>query len=254
MVSVHVLRAGRVVGHGDRLQIHSVGTGAVVRRTTSPLWTVVSMETFSGTQRGSLTDSARVVVRVTTGPDSHPDHHGRLGILVCLCGLRGDDADGLAVDLPDDLLAGPLNRVGVEAIVVARVRVEGSPAEALGIALAKVVGLHLRVVTAQPLPVDLVQIVGLEDGAADDALAGSRLDLEVDAPKHYVPVGLEQGRVALLGHGEGSAIAAVRRVPDGFEVSRRALGEVKGARPAERWVRGTGWREVISTECQNDQQ
>lgn len=203
---------------------------------------------------GLLTDSARVVVRITTGPHSDLDHHGRLRILVGLCGLRSDYADGLAIDLPDNLLTSPVDGVGVEVIVVARVSVEGSTTKALGISLAKVVGLDLRVVSAQPFPVDLVQVIGLEDGAADNAPSGSRLDLEVDAPKHYVPVGLEQGRVALLGHGEGSAIAAVRRVPDGFEVSRRALGEVKGARPAERWVRGTGWREVISTECQNDQQ
>lgn len=202
---------------------------------------------------GLLTDSARVVVRITTGPHSDLDHHGRLRILVGLCGLRSDYADGLAIDLPDNLLTSPVDGVGVEVIVVARVSVEGSTTKALGISLAKVVGLDLRVVSAQPFPVDLVQVIGLEDGAADNAPSGSRLDLEVDASKHNVPIGLDQGRIALLGHGECGAVAVIRWAPDGFEISRRALGEVKSGRPAERWVRGTGCKKMVSVQRQRNE-
>lgn len=190
---------------------------------------------------GLLTDSARVVVRITTGPHSDLDHHGRLRILVGLCGLRSDYADGLAIDLPDNLLTSPVDGVGVEVIVVARVSVEGSTTKALGISLAKVVGLDLRVVSAQPFPVDLVQIVRLQDGAADNARAGSGLDHVLDVSEHDVEVGGDQRRIALLGDGERGAFAAVvrGRTAAGRPLIRGAFGEVEASRLSQRGVRRT---------------
>jgi hypothetical protein len=56
-----------------------------------------------------------------------------------------------------------------------------------GVALAEVVGLDLGGVAAEPLPIDLVEIVGLEDEGGDDALAVRGLQDNLDTTEEDVP-------------------------------------------------------------------
>lgn len=142
------------------------------------------------------------VVRIAAGPHSNADHHRRLGILVFLRGVGRQHSHGLAVDLPDNLGARPVNGVGVEVVVVSGVVVRGSAVETVGVSLSKVVALDQGIVAAQPFPVNFIQVVRLQYCAADDALARGGLDHELDMSEHDVPLGVEQGRIALLGHRE----------------------------------------------------
>jgi hypothetical protein len=196
---VRVAAAGRVVGDADRLDVHAVGPGAVVGRAAGP------------------GDGAGAVGRVTAGPDAELDLHGRLRVLVGLGGGGGQHADRLAVDLPDDLVGGPFDGVrAVRGLGVGGGH-PGGPVVGARDALAEVVCLNLLRLRAEPLPVDLVEVVADEDEllpsaesrrsfsftyAADDSDAGSGLEDHVDTAKHDVPRGNELRGIARAGHGK----------------------------------------------------
>jgi hypothetical protein len=76
----------------------------------------------------------------------------------------------------------------------------------IGSLLTKVVRLHLVGVRAEPLPVDLVQVIGLQDKTADNAGARCCLSAYLDLAEHDVPLRCELGRVAGLPDGERDAI------------------------------------------------
>lgn len=73
--------------------------------------------------------------------------------------LQRSDSD--TIDLPHNLIAGPIDGVRVESPMVVWTRVEGSSVVCRRLTLAEKVALHLRVVATQPFPVDLVEVVGL---------------------------------------------------------------------------------------------
>lgn len=173
-----------------------------------------------------LTNRARSVIGVTTSPGPHLDHHGRLRILVT--GILGSNStDRLAIDLPDNLLARPIDGIGMVVVVIAPVVMSSSTVVATGIAFSKVVGLHVKVVDSKPLPVDLVQVVRLQHGTADDTCSGSRFDHTLDPAKHDVPLGLDQRGIALLGNGKTSTFGVVFHSANVLEISGgAALGEI----------------------------
>lgn len=146
----------------------------------------------------------------------------------------------MAIDLPDNLRARPFNGVSLELVMVAKIVMESSSAVSLGVALAKIIGLDLVVVGTQPLPVNLVEIIGLQDGTADDAGAGSCLDFHIHSSEHDVPVGLQERAIALLGHGEDGTIVPIGDLANGFEVIRGALGEIKACRLSQSGIGRTG--------------
>ncbi len=77
------------------------------------------------------------------------------------------------------------------------------------VALAEVVGLDLGGVTAKPLPVDLVKVVGLEDEAGDNTLAEGGLNRNVDLAEEDILVGTDRGSIGLLVDGEDSTVVGV---------------------------------------------
>ena len=206
-VAVSVRRTGRVVARLDGLDDHVVGPAAVVGGAAGPL------------------HGARGVGRVAAAPDAQLQLHGRLRVLALLGALRREGAHCGAVDLPHNLVGGPVDRVGVEVVLVAGVRVEGTAVVGGGLTLAEVVALHLLVVGAEPLEVDFVEVVGLHDHGADDADARRGLHHHLDVPEHEVPVGREGGRVAGLGHGQMRAVGVVTGATTGGELLR-LRGEV----------------------------
>lgn len=166
-----------------------------------------------------LTNGALGIARIPAGPHADLDHHGGLRVLVAFRGIGGQNPDRLAVDGPYNLLARPVHGICVEVVMVSHVIVKGTATIAAGIAFAKVVALHLVVVGSKPLPVDFVQIVGLQHGTAHDALSGGGLDRILHFAKHDVPAGLDQRTVPLLGDGEGRTIGAiVRDASRGLEI------------------------------------
>jgi len=114
---------------------------------------------------------------------------------------------GLA-DAPLDGLVGPLD--GVVEVLGDGVWLSGmglSPVVGCGVALAKEIALDLVWLGSQPFPVDLIEIVRLEDETADNAGTWTLLHDRGDGTKHDVLVRLDGGRLELLGDDEvGSSI------------------------------------------------
>lgn len=77
------------------------------------------------------------------------------------------------------------------------------------IALAEVVGLNLSIVATNPFPIDLIEIIGLEDGAGDDALAGGGHADDVDSAEEDVLAGTNGRSVALLQDLEVSTLVII---------------------------------------------
>ena len=118
-----------------------------------------------------------------------------------------------------------------------------------GVVLAEEVGLDLGVDAAQPLPVDLVEVVGLEDEGADDAGARGSPGDDGDGAEEDVLVGAhgrglvglcddEVGAIGIVGDGSASR--------GGKEVAG-ALGEVDLEGGAEGRVIWAGWRGEFSS-------
>lgn len=128
------------------------------------------------------------------------------------------------------MLRRPLDRVRLVAGLAAGVCVEGAAVVGCGLALAEVVGLDLVGIRAQPLPVNLVERVGLQDKAAHDAGARRGLHGDLDLAEHDVPFRCELGRVAGLCYCEGDAVGAVGGVALRCEAVRSRLEvDVDGA-------------------------
>ena len=78
-----------------------------------------------------------------------------------------------------------------------------------GIALAVIIRLAVCCVRAGELPVDLVQVVGLEHDAADNSLARGGLEPDLDFAEEDVEFGLHCGRIAFVVDGELGAVVVV---------------------------------------------
>jgi hypothetical protein len=70
-------------------------------------------------------------------------------------------------------------------------------------------GNHGLAAKTTTYPVELVQIVGQQNHAADDSLAGRSSGLDLERAEEEVEVALKGGRVALLGEYEIGTIAIV---------------------------------------------
>lgn len=215
---------GRVVDDLDGFDVHGERSLAVVGPTTSPL------------------DSTLAVVRVTTGPDTQTQLHGGLGETRATLGVSIlDGPDGVAIDNPADGILGPVDSVGVDVFLRVVHVLPGLAIVSGSVTLSKVVGLNLVRVTANsfllfPLasntmyafhclgtyPVNLIQVIRLHDYTTDDTSAWGRLHLNLHVTEHEVVLGLDGGRITLLGDGEGSALIIV------LEIASSHLPAVEG--------------------------
>lgn len=114
-----------------------------------------------------------------------------------------------------------------------------------GIALAEVVGLDLGGITTQPLPVDLVKIVGLEDEARNHTLADRGLDCHIDLAEEDVLVGANRRGISLLVDGEDGTILGIidRGAIERLEDITLALREVNFDGTAESRIIRARWSE-----------
>lgn len=156
----------------------------------------------------TLTNSALGIVRVTASPHADFDHHRGLRVLIVRC-LGSENTNSLTINGPYNLSAGPVNGKGVEVVMVPGIVVEGAAAVRSRVSFAEVIALYLRVVSAQPLPVNLVQVIRLQNSAADDAGPWRRLDSKIHTAEHDVPARLNQRSITLLGDSEGCTIGII---------------------------------------------
>lgn len=202
IVGVCVLLARVEVMRGHLLDNHGIGPGTIVHLASGPINRTLG------------------VFGIARGPDAEPDVTGSLRVAFAAMGLIVHQGpDQVSIDPPLELLLGPMRGVVVEvfARIIRHIDVFG--VVVLGHTLAIVVGLHTAGVVAHPFPVDLVQVVGLQDHAADNTLAWSHLDMGLDNAKEDVEIGLQGRRVEFLGDAKfgamiGEVDVSVGNVPD----------------------------------------
>lgn len=140
-----------------------------------------------GLTTGPLTGA--FVLGAAAAPGAELDLHGGLreGVGTSLARVL-KSADCGAVDRPDEAFLGPVQGVRVKRVEgVIDVEV-GATVICRGVAAGKVVGLDqvLLSIGANPLPVNLVEVIGLEDQASDDSstLSSSHCHINL-AKEHY---------------------------------------------------------------------
>lgn len=96
------------------------------------------------------------------------------------------------------------------------------------VSLSEVVRFHLGCGASKPLPVDLIEIVGLENGRGHNSSSRRGLHHNRDDTEKDIEVGLDRRGITRLGNGVDGAVgvivgqAAVGDIP----VVARSLGEV----------------------------
>jgi hypothetical protein len=191
-VAIFVLGPSARVRDTNRLDRHGERGFAVVCQTTRP---------FNGSIRKA---------RVTTGPDTEAQVHGRLWEIFASVRVGVQQcADYVAVDVPLQLLSRPVEGVVVECFLWCLNWIVDRAVIARCVSLAEIVGLYIAVVPTHKLPVYLVEIIGLKDHGRDDTLAGRRLHDDLDLAEEEVEVCLYGGGVETLIYGEFGAVAAV---------------------------------------------
>lgn len=147
LIGPFIFCTGRVVGDLSRLDIHAERSLGEIRSSSSP-----------------FDRSFTVIVHISTGPDAHSNRHGCLRVvrsIIGVCVQQSANCD--AINDPDESLGGPIHCVVVEVLLdIGRNRVVESSVENSLVAFAKVIGLGMCRVSSHELPVDLVQIIGLE--------------------------------------------------------------------------------------------
>lgn len=154
MVLLSVLNTVAVVSDSESLVVSNEGSLAEVGSATSP---------FSSTLRR---------VGATTAPSSELDLHGSLGESSAALSIGVLQLTNLvAIDVPANVVLGPVEGVGVVVVLGVRDRVVSTTVVGRGISLSEVITLHLSLVASNPLPVNLVKIVGLQHETGDDTSA-----------------------------------------------------------------------------------
>jgi hypothetical protein len=229
------LDAVAVVLDGDGLVVGQERSAGEVGVTTSPL------------------DSTLGSILAASNPGSELDLHGSLGEASTVLGIGVvQGADQVAINVPLDVLAGPVDGVGVEVILGVADGVVGTTVIGGGISLAEVVGLDLGGITTEPLPVNLVKIVGLEDEAGNNTLTSAGLQGDVNLAEEDPLVGLDGGSLGLLADAEDSTLSVI--VGDGgtlelLEKVVGALGEVNRNGSTQSRVIGAGCDCMLVLEC-----
>lgn len=100
------------------------------------------------------------------------------------------------------------------------------------VSLSEVVCLHLGCGASKPLPIDLIEVVRLENGRGHDSSSWSSLHHDRNDAKEDVEVRLDRRGVTRLGNGVDGAVGVIvgeTSVGD-IPVIARSLGEVNAVR------------------------
>lgn len=147
---------------------HCEGTLGIIRGSTSPL------------------NGARSIRGIATRPGSKFDLHWSLWVLICVCSGGPKYSHDRSPNRPYDLICGPFDCVCDELILIAGRWVELASIVCGCIPFAKIVCLYICIIGAEPLHVNFVKVVRLQDKCADDARARSTLHSNRDLPEHDV--------------------------------------------------------------------
>lgn len=245
--TVGALRPGVVGGAIDTVAVVLDGDGLVVGDERSLAEVGVAT---------SPLDSTLGSILATGDPGTELDLHGSLGESGTVLGIGVEQsADQIAINVPLDVVLSPVDGVGVEVVLGRADGVVGTTVVGGGVSLAEVVGLDLGGVTTKPLPVNLVEVVGLQDEAGDNTLTSAGLQGNIDLAKEDPLVGLNRGGLGLLVDGEDGTLSVVVGEGGTVELLEEivgALGEVNRGGGAESRVVGAGCGSVSIENSRRD--
>lgn len=144
LVSVSVLFARRVILDVNLLDNHVKRTFFVVGRTARPRYIDVSYMWHKRRRKGTVlhTDNTRLIIRITTRPDSNSSCHGCLGIVIALHHSRCQSSNHDIINQPLQLFGCPVQSVLVERSLAVNC-VERPTIVGCSISFAEVVWLSL---------------------------------------------------------------------------------------------------------------
>lgn len=100
------------------------------------------------------------------------------------------------------------------------------------VSLSEVVCLHLGCGASKPLPVDLIEIIGLENGRGHDSGSRRGLHHNGDDTEKDIEVGLDRRGITRLGNGVDGTVGVIvgQTAVGDIPVVARSLGEVDAVR------------------------
>jgi hypothetical protein len=244
VVAISVRAAASVILNGDRLYIHGVGCSREIQISTSPLASTL----------GSRIGHSRSIC--TTNPVAHLYAHGSLGIVLSIQSQIisvVESSDQVGTNVPLDRLGSPVDGVGSEGPDgVSYIMVDGTIVGG-GVPLSEEVALHGGILGSKPLPIDLIQIVRLQNETADSSCSSRGPQLNGNLSEHDVLRATDCRRAGFgVNHELGTEGAIVR---NGGSISvgpvrTLSLREVGGEGCSQSRVRGTCLVQRIAVcEC-----
>ena len=139
------------------------------------------------------------IAGISTSPDAQLQPHGCLGIVLpAVGGIVGKSSNYHAVQRPLNSLGRPVHCVDVRHRLRVLDRCHAATIIDRSVAFAEVVGLDLVGSSAEPLPVDLVEVVRLQHHCCDDASPIGSTNASFCTAKEKVPRRLQRGVVTLF--------------------------------------------------------
>ena len=148
---------------------------------------------------GSTSPSHRVgglSAGITTIPKAKTDFHGGLRKFVA-CLSSGESAHNLSINGPDQRIRRPVNSIGMESSLW-RIDANVLGNTVIQDAFAKVVCLRLNSVGTSEFPIDLVQIIGEQDHAANYSFTWSNLGDVFDTSEKEEEIRIDSGCITLF--------------------------------------------------------
>lgn len=191
-ITVAVVSTTSVILDADTLDIHGVG-GTGVQWSTSPL---------AGPLCLLISSSSGIS---TSNPGSHLDAHRSLGVVEAVKSLWvviGEGSDQRISNVELDRFLSPVERVGDELVHRARYWVSSSTVVGGSVALSEEVGLNVCGISTDPLEINFIQILGLENETADNTGPWGSLHSDGDLSEEDVLVDSNGWCISLLADGE----------------------------------------------------
>lgn len=221
-ITVAVLGSRSIILNGDRLDVHDVGTLGQIDISTSPVAGPLSCWVGSGFGIG------------TSNPVTHLDQHGSLWEVLASksqsIGVEKSAGQG-TIDIPFNIFRGPVNGVLVVRFDRSGNWMVNSTIIGGRVSLSEEVALNRGVGGSEPLPINLVEIIGLENERADGTGSRAGLHSDGDLSEEDVFSTLDGRRVGLRRDGKLSTVCsrvchtgAILKYP----IIALSLGEVGG--------------------------
>jgi hypothetical protein len=200
VVGVGIVASASVILDGDRLDIHGEWSGSEVDVSTSPV---------TCTLGGGVRSSSGVEA---SNPVTHLYAHGSLGEVLSVQGESITIVEGsneISSNVPLDVILGPVDGVGDEVLDGRADWVVDSTVVGSCVSLSEEVTLDGGIGRPKPFPINLIQIVRLQNETADGSGASARSHCHIDLSEHDVLGTADGWGIGLLADHELGTVGSI---------------------------------------------